>query len=59
MEGLVEYFKTSEGREVKKEAGLRLETKASTNASKKAEVKDDEDTDEAPVRRAGRQATNK
>lgn len=59
LEGLVEYFKTSEGREVKKEAGLRLETKASTNASKKAEVKDDEDTDEAPVRRAGRQATNK
>lgn len=59
LEGLVEYFKTSEGREVKKEAGLRLETKASTNASKKAEVKDDEDTDEAPVRRAGRPATNK
>lgn len=61
LEGLVEYFKTTEGREVKKEAGLRLQTKASAKASKKVEVDEDdnEDTTEAPVRKAGRPAANK
>lgn len=61
LEGLVEYFKTAEGREVKKEAGLRLQTKASANASKKNEADEDdnEDTTDAPVRKAGRPAANK
>ena len=41
VEGLVEYFKTTEGREVKKEASLRLEAKATkkTVSAKKAVAK--------------------
>lgn len=57
LEGLVEYFKTTEGREVKKEASLRVEKKAGENASKKVEV--DEAEDEAPVKKPGRPAVNK
>ena len=58
LDGLVEFFKTPEGREVNKEAGLRLQTKAASNASKKAEAETDaEDTEEAPARR-GRPAAN-
>jgi hypothetical protein len=60
LEGLVEYFKTAEGREVKKEASLRVEKKAGENASKKVEVDEDnsEYTTETPARR-GRPAVNK
>ena len=59
LEGLLEYFKTTEGREVKKEASLRVEKKATSNASRKVETEDGtEDTEEAPVRR-GRPAVNK
>lgn len=53
LDGLVEYFKTVEGREVIKEAGLRLQALASGNASKKVDT-DDETEDETPVRKAGR-----
>src|SRR5699024_2970745 len=53
LEGLVEFFKTTEGREVKKEASLRVEKKATSNATKKADNDDD-----AP-KKAGRPAANK
>lgn len=61
LEGLVEYFKTSEGREVKKEAGLRLQNKATASASKKVESENEQadDVEEAPVKRAGRPPVNK
>lgn len=60
LDGLVEYFKTAEGREVKKEASLRVEKKAGENASKKVEVDEDDSeyATETPARR-GRPATNK
>ena len=58
LDGLVEFFKTSEGREVKKEASLRVEKKAGENASKKVDA-DDEKEDETPARKAGRPAVNK
>lgn len=51
LEGLVEYFKTTEGREVKKEASLRVEKKATSNAAKKA---DDDDAPKKPGRPAGK-----
>lgn len=53
LEGLVEYFKTTEGREVKKEASMRIEKKATSNAAKK--VAEDEPEDDAP-KKAGRPA---
>ena len=61
LDGLVEYFKTSEGREVKKEAGLRLQNKATASASKKVESENEQadDVEEAPVKRAGRPPVNK
>lgn len=48
LEGLVEYFKTTEGREVKKEASMRIEKKATSNAAKK--VAEDEDAPKKPGR---------
>lgn len=52
LEGLVEYFKTTEGREVKKEASMRIEKKATSNAAKK--VAEDDDAPKKPGRPAAK-----